>query len=453
MNNLEFIKKVKQKEIDIIEHTHKIIEEAEKKGKQYFTTITKELALKQAQKISKKPFGKLAGLPISVKDSICVKNIETTAGSKILKGYKPVFNATIIKKALNEGAIIIGKTKMDEFGFGSFCTNINPDQTLPTNPLDKTRVTGGSSGGCAGITRITKNPHLSIAESTGGSIACPASFCGIIGFTPTYGLISRYGLIDYASSMDKIGFMSKNINDCQQGFHALQEYDNKDSTSVNKKLSPGKAKKIAIIDFAFKLLEPEIKENIFKKIDRLGIKYDTIKLPLTKKYSLPCYYILAMSEASTNLAKYCGMKYGISKEFNQSYNSYFTNIRTNFLNQESKRRIILGTFTRMAGFRNAYYLKAAKIRTLIINEYKKIFKKYDLLLSPTMPCIAPEINKIKEMKPIDSYKMDILTVGPNLAGLPHISVPTKEHKGMPLGLMAISDHFKDNNVFEVFKNG
>src|SRR3989344_5473353 len=201
MNLKEFVKQVQNKEIDIVEHTQKVLQECKKINKEYnyFNTISEDLALEQAKAIKKNPKGKLAGVAISIKDAICVKDIESTAGSKILKGYKPYFHATAVEKAINEGAIVIGKTSQDEFGFGSFSTNTGIGFKIPKNPIDKNRATGGSSGGAAGFSRLTKNPHVAIAESTGGSIASPSSFCGVSGLTPTYGLVSRYGLIDYAN--------------------------------------------------------------------------------------------------------------------------------------------------------------------------------------------------------------------------------------------------------------
>ena len=389
--------------------------------------------------------GKLNNLLISVKDCICVKNLESRAGSKILEGYIPVFNATVTQKLINEGAIIIGKTSQDEFGFGSFSVNT---YNIPKNPFDKLRTCGGSSGGSAGITKKLselKIEHVSIAESTGGSIACPASFCGIYGFTPSYGLVSRYGLIDYANSLDKIGVMANSLKNIKKVFDIIKGYDEKDSTSLNKELNKDdKIKKVAVIKESLNV-NPEIKELILKKVKEKFGTYDIISLPLIEKYAIPVYYILAMAESSTNLAKYCGMRYGASLELKGNFDEYFTDVRTKYFGQETKRRIILGTFTRMAGYRDAYYIKAAKVRNLIIQEYKKAFKKYDLLISPTMPVIAPKFLEIEKLTPLENYMMDILTVGPNLAGLPHISCNagfSKKEK-MPIGIMYIADHLND----------
>lgn len=415
-----------------------IIKECESIDKEYsyFNTLAKNV---------KEGNGKLSGYYISVKDCICVKDMETTSGSEILKGYKPVFNATIINKIEKEGGAIIGKTTQDEFGFGSF--NVNT-KNIPRNPFDKTRTCGGSSGGAAGLTQKASFKHIAIAESTGGSIACPASFCGVIGLTPTYGVVSRYGLIDYANSLDKIGVMAKDINDIELMFNIIKGHDKKDSTSLNKELNKDvKIKKIGVIKESLNV-DKEIKDIVLSNLD----KYELINLPLAEKYGLSCYYILAMAEASTNLAKYCGMRYGAHEELKGDFNEYFSNVRSKYFGKETKRRIILGTFTRMAGYRDAYYLKAAKVRSLIINEYKNAFKKYDLLVSPTMPIIAPKFSEIDKLTPLQNYMMDILTVGPNLAGLPHISYNAGFKNKMPVGIMYIADHLNDNKLIQVGKD-
>jgi len=446
MDISNYLKEVKSKNISVMETISNILKEAKKLNKEYnyFNVITEDLALSQAEKIEKNPKGKLAGIPISIKDCICVKDVESRAGSKILKGYKPPFNATVIDKILKEGAIIIGKTSQDEFGFGSFSTNTD---NIPKNPFDKEKSCGGSSGGSAGFTSITKYPHLAIAESTGGSIANPASFCGVSGLTPTYGLVSRYGLIDYANSLDKIGTMAKTPEESKLLLDVISGHDPKDSTSLNVKQNKGsKIKKVAIIKESLEV-DKNIKDIILSKVE----KYDLISIPSIKKFAIPTYYIIAVSEASTNLAKYTGLRYGIEDNLKGDYNDYSKNIRSNNFSKESKRRIILGTFARMAGFRDAYYLKAMKIRTLIINEYKKAFKKYDVLISPTMPIIAPKFSEINKLTPLENYMIDILTVGPNLAGLPHLSIPVGKIKKMPVGLMTISDHLNENKLISFSK--
>ena len=406
----------------------------------FFNVVCDDLE-KQYKNADKK--GKLYGLPISVKDCICVKNVETRAGSRILEGYMPVFNSAVVQRLVDEGAIIIGKTSQDEFGFGSFSVNT---YNIPKNPLDKERTCGGSSGGSAGITKKLselKIRHVSIAESTGGSIACPAAFCGVYGFTPTYGIVSRYGLIDYANSLDKIGVIADNLSDLKKVFYVIKGYDPRDSTSLNQEINKDDSiKKVAVIKESLNVNE-EIKKIILKKVKEKFGSYDLISLPLVEKYAIPVYYILAMAESSTNLAKYCGMRYGNSLELKGTFDEYFTEVRTKFFEQESKRRIILGTFARMAGYRDAFYIKAARVRNLIIREYKKAFEKYDLLISPTMPVIAPKFSDIKKLTPLENYMMDILTVGPNLAGLPHISCNAGFVKKMPVGIMYTANHLND----------
>jgi len=400
---------------------------------------------------------KESDLIISVKDAICVKEMPATAGSKILNNYIPRFDATCVKRLKNKGAKIIGKTSMDAFGFGSFNINVGLDKDIPLNPFDKKRVCGGSSGGAACITQLYNENHVALAESTGGSIACPASFCGVYGLTPTYGRVSRYGFIDYASSMDKIGVMSKKIRKCAEVLEIISGKDDKDATCIDmpKGFVDYLGKdcsnlRVGIIKQGFnKGVDTKIVKCVKDAIKKLGLNTKEVDLSFISKYSLPVYYLLAMTEASTNLAKLCGLRYGVEEDNNMLYNDYFTKIRSDNFNQESKRRIIIGTFARMAGFRNAYYLKAAKIRTLIINKYKELFKEFDVLICPTMPIIAPTFEEAKKLTPLQNYMMDILTVGPNLAGLPHLNVPCGFVNKMPVGMLFIADHFNEKVLIQL----
>ena len=460
----EFVKEVKKESISVTEHTEKIIEEAEKSNSQFhhFNLIAKKSALQHAKEIDAgiktgQHKGKLLGVPISVKDCICVKDFESRAGSKILSGYLPLFDATAIAKAKAEGAIIIGKTAQDEFGFGTFSNNVGVDFEKPLNPLDPKRCCGGSSGGSAGFTALTSLTHASLGQSTGGSIAAPASFCGVAGLTPTYGRVSRYGFIDYASSMDKIGVMSKKIRKCAEVLEIISGKDDKDATCIDmpKGFVDYLGKdcsnlRVGIIKQGFnKGVDTKIVKCVKDAIKKLGLNTKEVDLSFISKYSLPVYYLLAMTEASTNLAKLCGLRYGVEEDNNMLYNDYFTKIRSDNFNQESKRRIIIGTFARMAGFRNAYYLKAAKIRTLIINKYKELFKEFDVLICPTMPIIAPTFEEAKKLTPLQNYMMDILTVGPNLAGLPHLNVPCGFVNKMPVGMLFIADHFNEKVLIQL----
>ncbi len=408
--------------------------------------------------------GKLSDVVISAKDCICVKGLESTAGSAILKGYKPVFDATVVEKVRNEGALIIGKTSQDEFGFGSFCVNVGVGFKVPLNPHDKERSCGGSSGGAAGFTAKAPFRHIALAESTGGSIVCPASFCGVVGLCPTYGRVSRYGLMDYANSLDKIGVMATTMEDIALAMEIISGYDPKDSTSLDQPVpkyaeclrQPVKGMRIGVLKYGFgKGIGKEVSvivKNAIKKLEKDGCTAVAIDLPLAEKYALPCYYILAMAEASTNLAKYCGMRYGAQERIEGNFNEYFSKMRGKYFGEESKRRIMLGTFARMAGFRDAFYLKAAKVRAKIIGEYQKAFEKADVLVSPTMPFVAPRFSEIKKLTPLQNFMADILTVGPNLAGLPHLSVPVGRGKeGMPIGMMLVGNHLEEGKIMQVGK--
>ncbi len=456
MSAIDFVQKVKNREIDIVEHTLHALDEVKKLNPEfhYFNAIAEDLALQQAEAIKKNPAGRLAGVPVAIKDCICVKGVESRAGSRILTGYKPLFDATVIEKLKLEGAIIIGKTSQDAFGFGSFSTHVGLGMEIPLNPLDKERSCGGSSGGSAGITKKASFPTVSLGESTGGSIVAPASFCGVYGLCPTYGKVSRYGLMDYANSLDKIGPMAMDVDDLALVMDIISGYDQKDSTSLPSEKIVGKPE-----DLHLGIIKESIGEGTDKKIsslildavDESELKHASIALPLTQKYGVSTYYLLAMSEASTNLAKYCGMRYGKHEKLEGNFNEYFSKVRSMHFEEESKRRIIIGTFARMAGYRDAFYLKATKVRTKIIEEYKKLFKVYDVLVSPTMPIAAPKFKEIEKLTPLQNYMMDVMTVGPNLAGLPHLNVPLGEVNGLPVGMLLIADHGQEDKLLQAAK--
>ncbi|MBW2976722.1 aspartyl/glutamyl-tRNA amidotransferase subunit A [Candidatus Woesearchaeota archaeon] len=470
MNTKDFADNVRSNNIDLLEHTEKVIDECKKINKEYgyFNVISGELALQQAKEIKKEIKNnakeiknkKLLGVAVSVKDNICVKNVESTAGSRILKGYKPLFDATVIKKVKEQGAIIIGKTAQDEFGFGSFSVNVGLGFEIPKNPFDKQRSCGGSSGGAAGLTQKASFPHIALGESTGGSIATPASFCGVFGLCPTYGRVSRYGLIDYANSLDKIGPLGKSLHDAALLLETISGFDEKESTAINKPaekyadFANGQVKnmRIGAIKEAFKGTDEKINKEIhigIKKLEECGAKTDEISLNLPIKHGLATYYLLATSEASTNLAKYCGMRYGISGKLEGNFNEFFTKVRSENLGAEAKRRIILGTFARMSGYRDAYYIKATKVRAMIVNEYKKMFKKYDALISPTAPILPPKISEIEKLSPLQNYMMDVMTVSPNLAGLPHLSAPVGFVDKLPVGMLIMADHLQESKLVQL----
>jgi aspartyl-tRNA(Asn)/glutamyl-tRNA(Gln) amidotransferase subunit A len=394
--------------------------------------------------------GLLSGYAVSVKDNICVKGVESKAGSKILEGYIPPFDATVVAKSRAEGGIIIGKTTQDEFGFGTF--NVNTPYKVPLNPHDPERSTGGSSGGAACLTAVADFQHVAISESTGGSISCPASWCGVVGITPTYGRVSRWGLIDYANSLDKIGVMAKTVKEAALFLGIISGPDKYDSTVLKvpmpdyTRMGSIDGMRIGIPrEYLGEGVDPKVEEQVWgsiKKLESKGASISEVNLPHTK-YSLSSYYIIAMAEASTNLAKFSGLRYGLQIPIEGDFNQYFSKVRTEGLGDEAKRRVMLGSFTRMAGYRDAYYLKALKVRTKIIENFKRVFKKIDVLAAPTMPVVAPRFDEIAELEPIQHYMMDILTVAPNLAGIPMVTVPCGEADGMPVGLHLMADHLNE----------
>lgn len=464
MSVSDFISESKKGHIDSIDFYGALFSEIEKLQKKYnyFVTISKDAAMEQVEHLKKLPKGAMVGLPISVKDNICTKGIRTTAGSKILESYIPPFDATCIERAKKAGGVIIGKTVQDEFGFGTF--SINSAYGIPKNPIDPERSCGGSSGGAGGITAALDFPHIAIAESTGGSISAPAAFCGVYGLTPTYGRISRYGLIDYASSLDKIGVMAKHVDDIGFVLSKIAGIDAKDSTSLaaeaddysnagaKTNLADLKNIKIGVPrEFFGTEINEDIKKivwNQIKKFENMGAKVEECSLPSTE-FSIPAYYIIAMAEASTNLAKFCGIRYGATLPLEGEFNEYFSKVRGKYLGEEAKRRIILGTYARMAGYRDKYYLKAMKVRQLIINDYKQAFKKYDVLVSPTMPFIAPKFSEIEKLTPVEHYYADILTGSPNLAGIPMLSAPCGTSKGMPVGIHILGNYLAEKTILNV----
>ncbi len=446
----EHIKEARAGNIDVKEFLHNAIEESKRIQKEYspFITINDDPALHAES-------GLLYALPVSVKDCICTKGIRTTAGSKMLENYIPPFDATCISKAKESGAFILGKTAQDEFGFGTF--SVNCAYSVPKNPFDKGRTCGGSSGGAACLTAAAKFPHMAIAESTGGSITAPAAFTGTVGLTPTYGRVSRYGLIDYSNSMDKIGIITKSVEDAALGLSVISGYDPLDSTSIDNKntdftkhLDYGvKGMRVGIPkEYFSESVDGRISKIVMDKINLLesiGVKCEEVSLPLTK-YALPAYYLIALSEASTNLARYCGLRYGIQEALGENFDSYFSKIRSEAFGAEAKRRIILGTYARMAGFRDAYYIKALKARSLIIKEFKNVFRDFDALVAPSMPILPPRFSEIEGLTPAQAYSMDILTTPSNLACMPTISVPAGLAEGLPVGIQVISDHFEEGKL-------
>lgn len=380
-------------------------------------------------------------LPFSSKANICVKGFETTAGSKMLKGYIPPFNATVIERMLSSGTFcFLGETSMDEFGFGTFGINC---EVQARNAFDKEYTAGGSSSGAAVATASLKY-HVALAESTGGSISTPAALNGVVGFTPTYGTVSRYGLIDYANSLDKIGVIARSAEDARMVFDIIKGRDDYDVTCAVQKTNNAKKEKILVVKELISKADEEIKthfDKLLNKLEGMGHRIEFINLDILSKAIEP-YYIIAMAEASTNLAKYNGYKYGFQYgELNKHYNEFFTDARANF-GAEAKRRIILGTFIRGESVKEKYYNKALMIRKMIIKEMSGILKDA-YLLSPTLPVLTPRISDVTKLSPVQNYAMDIFTIPPNVGGFPHITFPYEYVDGMPIGAQLVTEQTND----------
>ena len=384
----------------------------------------------------------------SAKDSLASADMQMRCGSRILEGHRPAYDATSVERMRNAGGKLIGKNNMDEFGFGTFCTN--SAFGIPKNPFDPERSCGGSSGGSACAAAVIED-HVSLGVSTGGSICCPASFCGVYGMVPTYGRVSRYGLVDYGSSLDKVGLISSDPGMIAKFLPVISGKDPKDPTSCAQPDLELKGKKIrsaAVPEESLENVSKDVLSDFRRSLDDLkgmGIDVSVISMP-SLKYSLPAYFILATSEASTNLARYVGMRYGQQEgDLSMKFDDYFTSFRTRYFGDETKRRILLGTYVRMAGFRDRYYAKALKVRLHVISSYKEVFADHDAILTPTMPFVSPRFDEISKMTPVESYSADRLTCPPNLAGLPHMSVPCGySGNGMPAGMQIITDHWNED---------
>lgn len=419
-----------------------MLERIEKSRLNAYITICKEDALKRAEDYDKgKLRGKLAGIPVAVKDNISTKGVRTTCASKMLSNYTPVFDAHVVERLKQEGAIIIGKANMDEFAMGT--TTETSYFGVVRNPYDLERVAGGSSGG-SGAVIAAEEAVLSLGSDTGGSIRCPASFCGVVGLKPTYGLVSRYGLIPYANSLEQIGPMASCVDDLALLLEVIAGRDRRDSTNAGREFKFKKEKrklKIGIVK------EMTGNEDVMQRFDevvaelRKSHEVGEVSLP-SFKYALAAYYIIAMSEASSNLARYDGVRYGYSLEKLDSWTKYFSKVRAEGFGEEVKRRIMLGSYALSAGYYGKYYLKALKVRTMVINDFKRAFEKFDVLISPTMPSLPFKIGELAD--PLTMYKMDVNTVPINLAGLPALNVPVGFIRGLPVGLQLIGNYFDEN---------
>jgi aspartyl-tRNA(Asn)/glutamyl-tRNA(Gln) amidotransferase subunit A len=448
-----------KKEFTCTELIQAYLDKIKKENKEIndFLEVTEKLALEQARKIDDKiergeKIQGLEGIPIAVKDNILVEDYKCTAGSKILENYKATYDATVVKRLKDAGAIIVGKTNLDEFAMGS--STENSAFGVVKNPIDKTCVPGGSSGGSAAA--VAANHCLgAIGSDTGGSVRQPASFCGVVGYKPSYGIVSRYGLIAMSSSLDQIGTFGKTIEDAKLIFDTIKGKDEMDATTINLKLKvqsqKSKIKNLRIgvpREYFGEGINIEVKEKIKKAIDTfkgISAEIKEISLPLTD-YALAVYYIIMPAEVSANLARFDGIKYGYSADDKNLLENYLKT-RAQGFGDEPRRRIVLGTYVLSAGYRDAYYNKAQKVRALIKEEFDEAFKSVDVILTPTAPTPAFKIGEKKD--PLSMYLSDIYTTPASLAGLPAISVPCGEVNGLPIGLQIIGPQFYDEFIFNV----
>jgi aspartyl-tRNA(Asn)/glutamyl-tRNA(Gln) amidotransferase subunit A len=435
------------------EYLCRLFEKIENSSLNAFTTLARESAMDQARKFDKNPVqGLLAGIPIAIKECISTRGIETNCSSRILQGYIPPYDAHVVERLKAEGAIIMGKTNMDEFAMG---TSTETSAFGPTrNPWDRTCVPGGSSGGSAACVAGGEAP-CALGSDTGGSVRCPASFCGIVGLKPTYGLVSRFGLVAYANSLEQIGPLTHTVEDTALLMEIIAGHDWRDTTSAEKGsyltgLKEGvSGLKIGIPKEYFgEGVNKEVEKAVWdaiSKLENLGAKWQEVSLPHTR-YALAAYYVIAMSEASSNLARFDGLRYGLrQKGEDKDWHTTFSEIRSQGFGPEVKRRMLLGTYALSAGYYGRYYLKALKVRTLIKEDFLRAFKDVDLLASPTMPIPAFKIGE-RINDPLSLYMADVFTVPINLAGVPAVSVPCGFAGRLPIGLQLMGPHFGEATV-------
>ncbi len=456
MSKIKYISKLlKTKQITCTELTQKYLDSiAENKGLNAYVKITADEALKTAGAVDVKierneELMPLEGIPMSLKDNMSTKGIETTCCSKMLRGYIPIYDATVWEILKNQNAILLGKTNMDEFAMGSSCETSCFGGAL--NPHNKNHVAGGSSGGAAASVAANLAVY-GLGSDTGGSVRQPASFCGLVGMKPTYGTVSRYGLIAYASSLDQIGPVASSVEDAAMVYDSISMYDSKDSTSrgrrelISDKLDASiKGMKIGIAEEYFEGINEEVRKSIdeaLKVYEYLGAEIVQIELPQVK-HALPAYYIIACAEASSNLGRYDGIRYGHKTGSYKDINDMICRTRSEGFGKEVQRRILLGTYVLSAGYYDAYYKKAQKLRGAIAGGFKKAFEECNVIIAPTVPTTAFELN-FTSSDPVVAYMTDICTVPVNIAGLPAVSVPCGfDGKGLPIGMQLIGNAFDD----------
>ena len=454
-------KKIKEKELSVREALEASFAQIDQTESQYhaYVTIDREGAYRQADAVQEKIdkgelTGPLAGVPVAIKDNMCTQGLLTTCSSKILENYIPTYTATAIENLINAGCVVIGKTNMDEFAMGS--TTETSYFGVTKNPHNPEHVPGGSSGGSAAAV-ASNECYFALGSDTGGSIRQPSAFCGITGMKPTYGTVSRYGLIAYGSSLDQIGPMTKNVTDCAAVLDTIASYDKKDSTSIKRDdydfssalVSDVKGLRIGLPkDYFGEGLDGEVKAAIFKAaktLEGMGAIVEEFDLGLVK-YAIPAYYVIASAEASSNLERFDGVKYGYrTKEYDGLHNMY-KKTRSEGFGPEVKRRIMLGSFVLSSGYYDAYYLKALKTKALIKKEFDKAFEKYDIILAPAAPTTAPLLGSSLR-DPMKMYLSDIYTISANLAGIPGLSIPCgKDKNGLPIGMQLLGGCFQEKTL-------
>ncbi|RJX25793.1 MAG: Asp-tRNA(Asn)/Glu-tRNA(Gln) amidotransferase subunit GatA [Dethiobacter sp.] len=446
--------------LDLTESVLKRISEVEDIIKGFITVFDNEKVLLQAQNIDKllaegKEMSPLAGIPMALKDNMCTRGVPTTCASKILKEYRPPYDAHVAEKLQEAGTILVGKANMDEFAMGSSTENSSFYHTR--NPWDISRVPGGSSGGSASLVAADEI-FFSLGSDTGGSVRQPASLCGVVGLKPTYGLISRYGLIAFASSLDQIGPLTKDVRDCALVLDIIAGNDPRDSTSVPREKEKyagylGREVRGFKIGLPREYFEEGIEEPVRKVVmeamahcGQLGVEVEEVSMPNTL-YALPCYYLVATAEASSNLARYDGIQYGFRAPEEDNLIALYRKTRNQGFGPEVKRRIMLGTYALSSGYYDAYYLKALKVRTLIRQDFERVFQDYDLIVTPTSPTTA-FVRGEKINNPLTMYLSDIFTITANLAGVPAISIPCGLAGGLPVGLQVIGRPFDEGRMLQ-----
>jgi len=458
---VELGKKIKNKEVTVVEATKAALDAIDAKEDKVnsFVTVDREGALKRAEEVQKliddgKLNGPLAGVPVAIKDNMCTEGLLTTCSSKILGNFVPTFTSEAVLNLEKAGAVILGKTNMDEFAMGSTTETSAYGETK--NPWNLEHVPGGSSGGsCAAV--AAEECFYALGSDTGGSIRQPSSFCGVTGIKPTYGTVSRYGLIAYGSSLDQIGPVAKDVTDCATILEIIASHDEKDSTSVKRDdldftsalVDDVKGMKIGIPkDYLGEGLDNEVKDailNAAKVLEEKGAIVEEFDLSLVE-YAIPAYYVIACAEASSNLARFDGVKYGYRTEEYDGLHNMYKKSRSEGFGAEVKRRIMLGSFVLSSGYYDAYYLKALRTKALIKKAFDEAFAKYDVILGPAAPTTAPKLGESLS-DPLKMYLGDIYTISVNLASLPGITVPCgTDSKGLPIGLQLIGDCFKEKNI-------